>query len=78
VTISLPIELIDRVRPWASHNEIGLDEQIWGTGQPTKQCSPALLKCLFTESVLSVPLREFFRGPSAEFFRGESLSSVAG
>jgi len=28
VTISLPIELIDRVRQWASHSEIGLDEQI--------------------------------------------------
>src|SRR5215471_18216823 len=26
LTISLPIELIDQVRQWASHNEIGLDE----------------------------------------------------
>jgi hypothetical protein len=28
LTISLPIELIDQVRQWASCNEIGLDEQI--------------------------------------------------
>ena len=28
LTISLPIELIDQVRQWASRNEIGLDEQI--------------------------------------------------
>jgi len=26
LTISLPIELIDQVQQWASHNEIGLDE----------------------------------------------------